>query len=60
MHQLKTYPILEKEKDVCQTESGHQEGKGRGGMNWEIGTDIYIHYYAAMKLTDAYSLEEKL
>ena len=30
MQQLKTYLILEKEKDVCQTESGHQEGKGRG------------------------------
>ena len=22
---------------------GYQEGKGGGGMNWEIGTDIYVY-----------------
>ena len=21
----------------------YQEGKGGGGMNWEIGTDIYVY-----------------
>ena len=35
----------ETESQIREQTYGYQGGKGRGGINWEIGADIYIPLY---------------